>query len=935
MKAKKSSKTTKPPLPINLRCYVKNKEESPDYLPKDSVNASSSNVLVFDTETTADEYQNLLFGSCGIWSNGNLKKFYIFYADDLPQEDVKTIKDYCSEKGYEAVSRNEFVDDVFLPNVYDQRARCVAFNMPFDVSRIAVHFDKPQRLKTRKFENGFTFRISQNERKSYVRIKNLNSKASFVEFTRPSESSETKKKKKKYKGYFLDLKTLTFVQTNNSYTLADALKDYECSPKSEAKEHGIINPEYLDYNVNDTMVTHELYEKTMERYKHNMLSKDACLLYSPATIGKSYLEKIGIKSFFEKNRKFPPELLGCLMMTYYGGRTEVRIRKEPVRASYIDFTSMYPSIFVLLGMYDFLISEKIKPENTRDETQKFLNEITLEDINCKDTWKRFATICKIVPDNDILPVRSTYHEGTTGTNIGINYLKSKDGTSLWYTLPDLVASKILSGKTPIIEDAITFTHHGVQKDLKKIEILKGIPLEAGEDFIKKLIEERMRIKSEIKEKAKSESYSKHEKTIDKTREHILKIIANATSYGIFIQVNSSNEDESEKHKVTVYGLESFETEVGREETPGTYFNPIMSVFLTAGSRLILAVAEKLVENDSGRIAYCDTDSVFVSPKVVEKIQEFFKPLNPYDEKNLDMFKIEDAEGELMKNKLFYGISAKRYVLYDYNEYTKEITIYKHSAHGLGHLRGIDEKKWWENILKLHYNPELKKEILREYENQYAVSKVSISTYNIMNRFKEINKRHSPYKSKIKPFNFATIGTGYRLDPETKQPIIPFMPYASPDEISEVQFKRFVDYKTGKLYTGNTEKGELDTEYYWKPMSAVFKDYVDHPESKFDGKIGELKRKHLRISSGSIRYVGKETNELDRAEVTGAFPEDETQYTDYCKILMTIKPSRDWQKVGLSRRHIIELQKKCRKGRQGIKDNIKKKLLRFQNSVIKI
>ena len=70
--------------------------------------------------------------------------------------------------------------------------------------------------------------------------------------------------------------------------------------------------------------------------------------------------------------------------------------------------------------------------------------------------------------------------------------------------------------------------------------------------------------------------------------------------------------------VTVYGMNDFETKVEKFEKPGKSFNPIMSVFLTAGSRLILATAEKLVtDNDGGYIAYCDTDSIFVSPQTCQ------------------------------------------------------------------------------------------------------------------------------------------------------------------------------------------------------------------------------------------------------------------------------------------------------------------------------
>lgn len=174
-----------------------------------------------------------------------------------------------------------------------------------------------------------------------------------------------------------------------------------------------------------------------------------------------------------------------------------------IPVSYIDFTSMYPTIFVLLGMYRFLIAKKITYQDTTKDTQKFLDHITLDDIHKKETWQKLATICRIILDDDILPVRSDYgHKNTT--NIGINYLKSTDGTSIWYTLPDVIASKLKSGKTPVILEAITFIPEGIQEGLKDIEVLKGITVKKDEDFIKKIIEERLRIKRESKNQTKEE-----------------------------------------------------------------------------------------------------------------------------------------------------------------------------------------------------------------------------------------------------------------------------------------------------------------------------------------------------------------------------------------------------------------------------------------------
>lgn len=163
----------------------------------------------------------------------------------------------------------------------------------------------------------------------------------------------------------------------------------------------------------------------------------------------------------------------------------------------------------------------------------------------------------------------------------------------------------------------------------------------------------------------------------------------------------------------------------------------------------------------------------------------------------------------------------------------------------------------------------KEEILSRHDNKYAVSQLTISNYDIFKRFGKLN-RGKPLSKMIKPFNFVTVGTGYRTDPQTKEPIIPMMSYVDRKRISEVPFLNFIDYKTGKEYPNETS---LDTKEYWKPMSEVFSDYIEHNDAKFDGDLGQMNLKHLEIDKNSIHYIGKESNELERSESLGVFPEN--------------------------------------------------------------
>ncbi|MEM3431485.1 MAG: hypothetical protein QW783_02995 [Candidatus Micrarchaeia archaeon] len=465
--------------------------------------------------------------------------------------------------------------------------------------------------------------------------------------------------------------------TDKSHSLESACKDFNVSRKTHPEEHGKITKEYIDYNINDAKITAELYQSALERYEMFNLPDPVNRLYSPASIGKAYLKKIGIKPFMELNETFPKDVLGYVMSSYYGGRTEVRIKDKAIPITYLDFTSMYPSLYSLLGLDSFLKTEKIEYKHSKEKVITFLNTLRIKDLQNKDVWKNdlMHSIVLICPKDDILPVRAEYSK--EAKNIGINYLKSDK--PLWYSIQDVIASKILSGKMPEIVDAITFYSQGIQENLKDV-MISDITITKEDDFIQKVIEKRIEIKqSEIENKDQVQL--------------ILKIIANATSYGIYIE--ESPEKMANKADLDIYFVDSFKFPSDKTEKTGSYFNPIMASLIISASRLLLTMAESIAES-KGYFAYCDNDSIFVKPEIAKEIQEFFKPLNPYNV-DVEMFKIETDDNKLpLANVMFYGISVKRYCLYQV--VNNEIEILKYSTHGLGHLKDIDGKRVWKDIL---------------------------------------------------------------------------------------------------------------------------------------------------------------------------------------------------------------------------------------------
>ena len=175
----------------------------------------------------------------------------------------------------------------------------------------------------------------------------------------------------------------------------------------------------------------------------------------------------------------------------------------------------------------------------------------------------------------------------------------------------------------------------------------------------------------------------------------------------------------------------------------------------------------------------------------------------------------------------------------------------------------------------HYKKKTIDDINEKYSKHYAVSIIGISTPSLIARFRKLNK-NKPYHERIKPFNFCLVGFG-------NEAVKPLAPYKKNSQ--EAVFGEFIDYTTGKTMTGIQ---------YWKDLSQIFWDYLNHPESKFDGNVGVLQRKHLQISN--VITIGKESNDLEDSEIIGVDKRSyvlyQNQNLDMKRILnMTVKDAK--------------------------------------------
>ena len=198
--------------------------------------------LVLDTETTLDLEQSLTFG---VWRFCKLQGTEyvailegIFHRDGLAKKDIQTIRAYSkkhlangltdgADRKLSVSSRSEFVKDIFWESVR-AGALIVGFNLPFDISRIAARWTVAR-------NGGFSFVLSQLSRKRVenrhrprIRIAPLNGVAELFELTAVKRKSEQSNWRR---GRFLDLHTLGFALTDNSYSLAGAIESFGSEPK--------------------------------------------------------------------------------------------------------------------------------------------------------------------------------------------------------------------------------------------------------------------------------------------------------------------------------------------------------------------------------------------------------------------------------------------------------------------------------------------------------------------------------------------------------------------------------------------------------------------------------------------------------------------------------------------------------------------------------
>lgn len=902
-------------LPILLRAYVESEPNRSRRFGTQPAQTASEWSVTIDCETWTDPGQALRVGFCRVYYGDELRRHVLFHADELGASDLKVVRQF-EKPDLEIVPHGEFIDKIFYKYGYHLRGMIIGFNLPFDLSRLAVSHASARKT----MRGGFSLKLSPHNYQPPVQIKHLSKYVSMMRFAAPyvSPNSRSQLKHGKHnphkRGYFLEVRAVAAALFSRSFSLASLAEFLGVAHgKLETDHHGKpLTRQYLEYAERDVLATWECYLELCRRYEAlELKSTPINRIFSEASIGKANFVEIGIEPWLKVQKDVPSKLLSQTLSTYFGGRSEVRIRQELRQVMLCDFLSMYPTVCTLTGLWSFVIGKGMRWRNGTAEVKRILNTWTLKELQDRSNWRKLVALVQVMPDADIFPVRAEYNEGADGT-IGANFLTCEKG--LWFTLADCLASQLLTGKKVKVLQALIFEPGKPQPGLKQIAISGNADYLVDpykDDFYKRMIELRHLVKCK-RDLAAKDGHEGDRAKFD-VEQNALKIAASATSYGIFAEINVNDREKKAVSRVHAAASASFVVDHIKEEQPGRYFHPLLAATITGAARLMLAITERLILDHGLEWAFCDTDSMAIAKPQkmpdaefyhkVDRIVEWFGNLNPYSFPG-SILKIEDVNYSLEDPKkrqaLFvWAVSAKRYVLI--NIENSQPVIRKASAHGLGHLQApYDESKpakgipapqgkldkigvahwhhdlWWliakaaidghPDDVKFNHHSALKKP---------AASRYAATTPKSLRWFDKYNDG-LPYAQKVKPFGFVS---AFSARPLIEQQILK----SKRNSKANIQIKPVAPFHKNPAVSAKNAFDRITRKSvpvaHLKTYQQALAQYHLHPEDKFlNGDFldrGTTLRRHIRVTG--IEYIGKESNKWEDQYYFGFDADEEIRY----------------------------------------------------------
>jgi len=606
-------------------------------------------VLAFDTETRTDFAQRFMLGVWRITVDGICVEEGILVADDLGAVERAVVDDYVvaheadvapgHARRLVVMGLRQWVNARLYTYAVARKATVVGANLPFDLAALA-RYSSPARAGRRHslYSGGWSLALwgrpdaeggwIENGRPR-VLVRRLSRHAAFIGFG--ASEDDRRRGTRPETGRFVDLLTVAYALSGRPHSLESACAAFDVSCSKVAVDFGQLTPALLDHCRADVAPLVPLYEAmSATTTALSGVEGDVAGLYSPATVVGRLLSATGLRAPLDAHADtVGDEVLGIACAASYAGRIEARIVRTDVPVAVLDWSSQYPCVAALCKLWDHWRADRVTVVDVTGEVVEWLGGDGTGECFDPATWARLGvTFVQLVPDGDELPHR--VHEGGRWV-LRFGPLRSTDDPG-WWSWADVAASVVLTGRVPNVTTAVRLVPNGVQPDLAPVHLSDGSAVDpATEDLFAALVSARARATSGGDERAAL----------------LAKVMVNALAHGLPGQLNEKAKG-AKTPLLCWAGAAPFVTSTDRIEEPGRWYWPPIAATVTAGGRLLLALAQRMVTDAGGAWTYCSTDSLAIvatgdggpvdveggpvtalSWPQVEAIRQRFVALNPF------------------------------------------------------------------------------------------------------------------------------------------------------------------------------------------------------------------------------------------------------------------------------------------------------------------
>ncbi len=861
--------------------------------------------LIFHCTPTSDEKQELLVGAyiCAEKKDGLfiVKEIGLFPRDGHPEE-LRVLQRFVRGSAFELATVEDFCRKVFLKYL-KAGALIVAYDAPFQISRIAVKWNKSRKRRRafsfyfRQFRHKKTGAMLPSWHEPGLSIESLDStKALYrlIKYKFHEDDADREEEEESSNAHILDLKTLTATLTGDHYTLSSACKIFGAPASSRRKSRPGVTKPGIEALLRDVAGELELLNRLKQEVERHPIDLAPERCFSAATLAKGYLSAMGIKPPQEKFR-IPDRINGVAMQSFFAGRAECSIRKTPVPVTYVDFQAQFSAVSQSLDCREILCAESLDFVDFTAGAREMVERATLKDCFRPKFWKQLRFFAFVEPREDVLPTRAKFGQlEDSDPTLAWDFLTSKQ--PVWITGLDAVAAKLVTGKPLKILEAIKVVPHGVQPGLNPVKLYNQIDVDPlRDDLAVRLVELRTSLKEKSPELAAG-----------------LKVAASSAAFGILCQLNVKDLDPAAPLHVFSGNADYFTPKKKVWEQPAEFYCPVINSLVTGGSHLLCAMLERAVRDVGGQIAAMDTDSaMIVSTKEgglvpcaggpyrldayqgpsghaairalsfaeVDSIRERFEPLNPWrDTLKTPFLKLEKenftSDGD--RHQLYaYCISAKLYCLFNLGG--DRLVVRKPSGHGLGFLQPPYSIADWERKKGQKWKEDLSPWIFEAWHfilarelglphqpprwlKQPAAMAVPMTSPQVLERL-------SSFKDVLRPFTVVTVPLP-RKDPTVLWKGCFIMPYT--EKLDSLHGRQMVNSVSGEAFhIYDRYSATVPKSPGWLSLTSMedeINQTLSRAESKFcapgggtctSKTIGLLVRRH--IVAGEFHYIGKEAS----------------------------------------------------------------------------